>query len=633
MFFKPPAFFTRISSLFLFILVLDSAPLHSAVVSSLSETAFRQALSGGGTVTFSVDGTINLNSSIEISADTIIDAANHKIILSGQDKTRLFVVDSGITLKLNGLAMVQGSRPDSGGAIQCSGGYLQIVSCLFSNNFVGANGGKGGAIFIEDGTLNIQGSTFAQNQVWGPDVLSGQASDIYGGAIYSRYTDTVITNCSFFDNVVWSGDSYRAASGDAFGGAIYQFVGHSDISESRFSGNIALGGDLVTYVAGSNPNSQKGGSAFGGAIATSSFSTVQRCEFLDNHAWGGVGPSYAYGGAIYCSGRVNGQFLSVHDNSAEGGVGYYSTIPPYSGQTAGGIGAGGGIYYGTSSDVWNSDFHGNQALGGDAYSQVPGDAMGGGIYVQGTINATNVTIYANKAVGGGLYIPLEGLASGAGSGGGFYISGIGYFFHATIASNYVFCGAGDNSGFFGGGGGNDTVTFANSILAYNFPENLGNFARDNGGNISSDGSTLFRQPNSKESTDPKLDLLRMNGGGTWTAALKLGSPALDFGLTANAGPVDQRGLARPQGSRPDSGAYEKILSGNEGNTQLATRTSDGKLSLSWSGPPVKGLLLQSSVNFTNWINVYTNYLSADGKGTVVLDATNSSPLFYRTVDR
>ncbi len=56
--------------------------------------------------------------------------------------------------------------------------------------------------------------------------------------------------------------------------------------------------------------------------------------------------------------------------------------------------------------------------------------------------------------------------------------------------------------------------------------------------------------------DPKLGTLANNGGLTPTMALLSGSPALDAGGDANAPSTDQRGVARPQGTHVDIGAFE-----------------------------------------------------------------------------
>jgi hypothetical protein len=56
--------------------------------------------------------------------------------------------------------------------------------------------------------------------------------------------------------------------------------------------------------------------------------------------------------------------------------------------------------------------------------------------------------------------------------------------------------------------------------------------------------------------DPRLGMLGNNGGPMPTMALLPGSPALDAGGDANAPAADERGVARPQGTHVDIGAFE-----------------------------------------------------------------------------
>ena len=56
--------------------------------------------------------------------------------------------------------------------------------------------------------------------------------------------------------------------------------------------------------------------------------------------------------------------------------------------------------------------------------------------------------------------------------------------------------------------------------------------------------------------DPLLGPLADNGGPTLTHALLTGSPAIDTADTSDFPDTDQRGVERPQGARPDIGAFE-----------------------------------------------------------------------------
>jgi hypothetical protein len=60
-------------------------------------------------------------------------------------------------------------------------------------------------------------------------------------------------------------------------------------------------------------------------------------------------------------------------------------------------------------------------------------------------------------------------------------------------------------------------------------------------------------------TDPMLGTLGDYGGSTQTISLLTGSSAIDAGNDTFCPTTDQRGVARPQGSQCDIGAYEKVL--------------------------------------------------------------------------
>jgi adhesin HecA-like repeat protein len=59
--------------------------------------------------------------------------------------------------------------------------------------------------------------------------------------------------------------------------------------------------------------------------------------------------------------------------------------------------------------------------------------------------------------------------------------------------------------------------------------------------------------------DARLGPLQDNGGPTWTHGLLAGSPAIHHGDNGTCAPVDQRGIARPQGCVCDIGAFEVVM--------------------------------------------------------------------------
>ena len=117
----------------------------------------------------------------------------------------------------------------------------------------------------------------------------------------------------------------------------------------------------------------------------------------------------------------------------------------------------------------------------------------------------------------------------------------------------------------------EKYTFANTIVAYNQPDNCAVYGviTNLGYNLSSDISCQFDGPTDKQGVDPLLGELADNGGPTLTYALLPNSPAVDAGNPAAPGSgiaacvtIDQRGVDRPKDGNGDSqgvcdiGAYE-----------------------------------------------------------------------------
>jgi hypothetical protein len=133
----------------------------------------------------------------------------------------------------------------------------------------------------------------------------------------------------------------------------------------------------------------------------------------------------------------------------------------------------------------------------------------------------------------------------------------------TIAWNKVSNASGDPTS----GGGirltRSELNLRNTIVA----GNEATFEPDIAGSVTSLGHNLIGRMSSFATAagdqigtlaaplDPKLGPLQDNGGPTRTLALLLGSPAIDAGISTDI-PTDQRGVARPQGTALDIGAFE-----------------------------------------------------------------------------
>jgi len=214
---------------------------------------------------------------------------------------------------------------------------------------------------------------------------------------------------------------------------------------------------------------------------------------------------------------------------------------------------GGGLIAMTASNVTlnRCTISGNEATGSNG---------GGGIYVDNSIvTLVNSTVSGNVADynGGGITASSTGTVN---------------LVHSTVTGNTANADIDTN----GGGGGlyldaSGVATIQNSIIAGNadlstddtpWPDVYGtvtslggNLIGDNTG--SSGWSAGDQVGTSTSPIDPLLAALGLNAPGTTpTHALQAGSPAIDAVTCAVDVTTDQRGVARPQGSACDIGAYE-----------------------------------------------------------------------------
>lgn len=182
-----------------------------------------------------------------------------------------------------------------------------------------------------------------------------------------------------------------------------------------------------------------------------------------------------------------------------------------------------------------------------------GNTRGGAVYiVGGTGLLENCTLTANSAQNGGGAIVDTGSTL--------------TLTHCTVRNNA--------RGSGGGGGGaacfSGTLNLQNTIVAGNhiglpsFPDDLFNLSGTVTGSynlIGTGGAAGLANGvngNLVGVADARVGSLAANGGPTETMALLTGSPALNAGSSSVT--TDQRGTARPNGSAPDIGAYEVVVS-------------------------------------------------------------------------
>jgi hypothetical protein len=437
--------------------------------------------------------------------------------------------------------------------------------------------GAGGAIYVQGGALAVGWSTFEQNGALGGDGSTGNFGGGGGGGGLggdggageggggggggSRGDGSAGQDGSC--GIICPG----GAIGGGGGGTYADGIGSGGGFRCGGAGSDTIVGIFVPFAR----DGDSGGCAGGGGGGGQEAATIG----VVGGFYGGDGGSGNYGG-----GGGGGAYLLFSGDGGHGGFGgggggantsggNVTGLGPSGGDGgfAGGGGAGaGGLITGGPGAGGTFAGDGSEHAGGG------GGALGGAIFGdQATItirNSTFVNNYANRGRSGG-----TDANDGRGAGGAiFLVAGSLNVNNSTFSNNQT----GEFTTGVGGLGGGAIVaykptsgeatslTLRNSILAGNGPHacylrngaaasGLANLITDNSANSRGDAVC----PGVVTSGDPQLAPLALNAPGrTPTMKLPLTSPAADAADAATSEPDDQRGVARPQGSGPDMGAYE-----------------------------------------------------------------------------
>jgi len=232
--------------------------------------SLRQAISlvpAGGTITFSVSGTIILtNRELLITNNlSIIGPGAAQLAVSGNNSNRVFEIGTNASVTISGLTIWQGHAPDGGG--------YDDYSCTNGIPIAGCGGGVYNA-----GTLNLVGCAFRSN-------LAG-----YGGSVW---IECVGGN---FGGIGGSG-------GGICNSNVFYALG------CTFSGNSAGAGGPGSYFDDmGHPDCTRGGNGgSGGGIFNHGSMWLTNCAFAGNSAGAG-GPGGNTGPPYYsqCSSGVGG---------------------------------------------------------------------------------------------------------------------------------------------------------------------------------------------------------------------------------------------------------------------------------------------------------------------------------------
>ena len=493
-------------------------------------------------------GELDITHNLDIIAPSDSLTGNDLLTVSGNKTTRVFEIEAGATVSLNGLIVSDGLVTISNGGGINNSGNLTLDNSIVHNNSTDSRNqstpefsdySNGGGIY-NSGTINIRNSTISDNVIVGRSNSGG--SGIYnsgtvvfsnstlsgnfindpfisynsgGGGIYNSNGTVVFSNSTLSNNSVGGGSGIGVEGG---GGGIYNNGGRVEVSNSTLTNNSSYG---------SNPN--------GGGIFNSGTLEVSNSTLSGNSVIGlyNVVKSTKGGGIYTQSGTVLVSNSAIVNNRASTG--------------------GGGISIENSSVmVSNSTLSGNLIVG-SRYGNTAND--GGGISNGGTLTLNNSTLSGNSA----------------NYGGGIFNSGTLTLLFSTLTQNRATNGSGvyQSSSTLSP----STTSVRNTIIASNLlnpnginPDVSGDFI-SNGYNLIGDstGSTGFGVTGDIVGTgdnpiDPRLDALGFNGGSTKTLALLPDSPAIgaaDPTVLDTDPTIDQRGLPRrASDGSADIGAYE-----------------------------------------------------------------------------
>jgi hypothetical protein len=155
------------------------------------------AETGSGTgyiIQFSVTGTITLTSTLPtIFGDVIINGPTTAPGITINGNNQYTVLESfGGNLTLNDLTIANGSGFEGGGILGTSGSTLTVTNSTFSGNTASIAGGA----ILTGGTVTVTNSTFYDNSA---------GSTGTGGGIYNAEGTLTLTNSTFYGNSAGSG--------------------------------------------------------------------------------------------------------------------------------------------------------------------------------------------------------------------------------------------------------------------------------------------------------------------------------------------------------------------------------------------------------------------------------------------
>lgn len=152
------------------------APQHARATSYPCTLAgLNAAITAGGSVTFGCSvPTVITTSEQAFTQNTTLDGGG-LLTVSGGNLSRVFTVNTGVTVSLVNLTIANGSAANSGGGI-ANHGTLTVTNCTITGNTAAPASGWGGGIYVSSGVATVVNSTISGN--------SAPTSSGFGGGIY-----------------------------------------------------------------------------------------------------------------------------------------------------------------------------------------------------------------------------------------------------------------------------------------------------------------------------------------------------------------------------------------------------------------------------------------------------------------
>lgn len=210
------------------------------------------------TTRIDIAGTINITSPLPpinnpTGAVLEISGALADGVLDGVNRSSILKIDQGVVV-IDGLMLVNGKASgaqNAGGAVYILEGQLTIINSLFDGNSADF---QGGAILNQrNGKLNILNTTFLRNQApsWGGALVSYGELNVEGstfienesgggGAIYGALH--VVDHQQKISRGFVVSSSTFTANLASYGSALYLYTRSATIEQTTITGNIASGG-------------------------------------------------------------------------------------------------------------------------------------------------------------------------------------------------------------------------------------------------------------------------------------------------------------------------------------------------------------------------------------------------------